>query len=91
MDRKEVILRTTVLTAALMKGYVLSYEDMHGKTVLKVDELGDVWIKEKESEEFIKTSAVVDIKFLQGIVQKLNEIQYLEVRNYLSTQNFRWQ
>lgn len=91
MDRKEIICRTSVLVAALMKGYVLSYEDMHGTTVLKIDELGNVLIRDPETEEFIKSSLVVDIKFLQSIAGMLNEVQYSDVRNYLSLQNFRWQ
>ena len=91
MERRELIKRTSVLTAALMKGYVLEYTDMKGTTVLKVDELGDVWLKNPETGEFIKSSAVVDIKFLQKIALKLSEIEYSGVRNFLSLQNFRWE
>lgn len=90
MERDELIHRTAVLCAALMKGFVLSYTDMNGVHTLKVDTAGDVWVKELESEEFIKSSLVVDIKFLQKIAFELSEIQYLEIRNYLITKNFIW-
>lgn len=91
MDRDKLIHRTAALAAALMKGYVLSYTDMKGTHVLKVDEGGNVWIKEVGDEDFRETSQVVDIRFLQGIAYLQPEIQALEVRNYLVTENFRWQ
>jgi len=91
MDRNIIIHRTAALTAALMKGYVLSYEDMKGVHALKIDESGNVYVKELEDDDFRESSQVVDIKFLQKIANTQTEIQALEVRNYLITENFRWQ